>query len=342
VPVNFTPPRGVLRRARAATIRVGAAVLVAVMVVVTGTANGGRQPAVPREVAVTFDDLPAASVTRRGSDAWRAITTRLLAAIARHRVPAVGFVIEGKLAGDDGTVDRDRVALLRQWLDAGLDLGNHSVSHRDLNLTPLEAFEEDVLRGERVTRPLVEAHGRTLTFFRHPMLHTGETLEKKQAFEQFLAAHGYRVAPVTIDNDDYLFAAALDRAEARRDRAVMRRVEDAYVPYMDAKIAYYEQQAAALFGREIRQILLLHANSINARRFDALATAIERRGYRFVALERALEDPAYQSPDTYTGTGGITWIHRWAITRGVPKTFFRGEPDVPAFVADAARAPSRH
>jgi hypothetical protein len=32
----------------------------------------------------------------------------------------------------------------------------------------------------------------------------------------------------------------------------------------------------------------------------------------------------------------MTWLHRWAITRGVGKGFFAGEPDVPAFVAKAA------
>ena len=39
---------------------------------------------------------------------------------------------------------------------------------------------------------------------------------------------------------------------------------------------------------------------------------------------------------TFTGTGGITWIHRWALTKGMSKDFFAGEPDVPEFVAKAA------
>jgi peptidoglycan/xylan/chitin deacetylase (PgdA/CDA1 family) len=61
------------------------------------------------------------------------------------------------------------------------------------------------------------------------------------------------------------------------------------------------------------------------------------RGYRFITVERALEDPAYESPDTYTGTGGITWTHRWALTRRMGREFFAGEPEVPAFVAKAAQ-----
>lgn len=43
----------------------------------------------------------------------------------------------------------------------------------------------------------------------------------------------------------------------------------------------------------------------------------------------ALADPAYASPDTYPGPGGITWLHRWAITRGVDRAVFAGEPEAP-------------
>jgi hypothetical protein len=34
-------------------------------------------------------------------------------------------------------------------------------------------------------------------FFRHPMTHTGDTKEKKDAIDAFLAERGYRIAPHT-------------------------------------------------------------------------------------------------------------------------------------------------
>jgi hypothetical protein len=142
---------------------------------------------------------------------------------------------------------------------------------------------------------------------------------------------------VTIDNDEYLFAGAYDRTLHRGDAATARRVADAYVPYMEAKVAYFERNEQELFGRPIRHVLLVHANMLNAERFGDLAAMFERRGYRFITLDRALEDPAFASEDTYAGSGGITWIHRWALTRKMPKAFFAGEPDVPAFVAENAR-----
>jgi peptidoglycan/xylan/chitin deacetylase (PgdA/CDA1 family) len=289
------------------------------------------------EVAVTFDDLPIAGVLQRDDQSSRDLTTKLLRAIAEHHVPTIGFVNEDKLLARDGSPNPERVALLRRWLDGGLELGNHAYSHPDLHQMPLDAFEADVLKGERVIRPLMEARGLTLRFFRHPFLHTGRDLDTRDRFTRFLADHGYRVAPVTIDNDEYIFAGAYDRAAARGQPDVMRKVADAYVPYMESKVAYFEQNVQELFGRDIRQILLVHANMLNADRFGDLAAMFERRGYRFVTLDRALEDPAYGTADRFTGPGGITWIHRWALTKGMPKSFFAGEPSIPTFVADNAK-----
>ena len=149
--------------------------------------------------------------------------------------------------------------------------------------------------------------------------------------------HGYRVAPVTIDNDEYIFARAYDYSTARGDAAAARRVADAYVPYMEAKVAFFERNSRELFDREIRQVLLIHANMLNADRFGDLASMFERRGYRFITLERALEDPAFQSADTFAGASGITWIHRWALTKKMPKGFYAGEPEVPGFVAEITK-----
>jgi peptidoglycan/xylan/chitin deacetylase (PgdA/CDA1 family) len=290
-----------------------------------------------REVAITFDDLPIAGVLPRDIHSSRELTQKLIAAVTAHHIPAIGFVNEDKLNDADGSIDSARVDLLRRWLDAGLELGNHGYSHRDLHLVPLALFEEDVIRGEKVIRRLMTERRRTLRFFRHPFLHTGRDLAIKTGFEHFLDGQGYRVAPVTIDNDEYVFAGAYDRSLARGEASTASQIADAYVPYMESKVEFFERNSRDLFGREIPQVLLVHANMLNADRFGDLASMFERRGYRFVPLERALEDPAFRSADTFVGTGGITWLHRWALTKGMPRTFYAGEPEAPRFVTEAAR-----
>ncbi|HJR58621.1 MAG TPA: polysaccharide deacetylase family protein [Vicinamibacterales bacterium] len=292
-------------------------------------------PPPSRTMAVTIDDLPTSSVLGENFERAERTTTDLLAAIRRTGVPAIGFVNERKLQ-PAGKVHPRHVGLLQQWLDAGLELGNHSFSHDDLHLTDVKAFIADVIRGEEVTRRLLAATGQRPRYFRHPFLHTGRSLEVKKAFEAFLKDRGYTVAPVTVDNYDYIFAAAYDRTLASGDAAQTKRVVETYVDYMEAVVAYYEQQSVAIVGREISQTLLLHANALNAATLDRLVARLRKRGYRFVTLDQALKDPAYGSLDEYVGPAGMTWLHRWALTAG-KRGIFAGEPEVPAWVRKAAR-----
>jgi peptidoglycan/xylan/chitin deacetylase (PgdA/CDA1 family) len=100
-----------------------------------------------RAVAVTFDDLPLVSAVELTGAGRQQLTDRLLTAITRYRVPAIGFVNENKLL-EAGVIDTARVALLRSWLSRGLELGNHTWSHPDLHRVSLTRFQDDVLRGE--------------------------------------------------------------------------------------------------------------------------------------------------------------------------------------------------
>jgi peptidoglycan/xylan/chitin deacetylase (PgdA/CDA1 family) len=326
---------------------------VACVLVLLSAAAAARQrvDAPPREIAITIDDLPTASVLGNDLAAAERTTRDLLAALARHHVPAIGFVNETKLR-TNGKLDERRVALLRQWIAGGLELGNHTFAHIDFHTTPLADYEREVLDGEKVTKGLLRASGRDIRYFRHPFLHTARSAEVRDSFDAFLKAHGYTVAPVTVDNYDYIFAAAYDRAAgvpaarlgrggvdgARGEADAPQKIASAYIDYMEAVVAYYEQQSIALLGRELRQTLLMHASALNAATFDRLATMLEGRGYRFITLDRALEDPAYSMRDEYYGPGGITWLHRWALTQGKRGTFFAGEPPVPDWIERASRA----
>jgi len=287
-----------------------------------------QQPA--RRIAITFDDLPQ---SRSGAPvaAQESVTTALVGAITRQGVAAIGFVNEGKLRDSAGALDPRRVALLARWLDGGLELGNHSYSHPDLHATPLAQYEADILAGEQQLRPLLAARGATPRWFRHPYLHTGRSVAVRDSLVAFLAAHGYRVAPVTVDNGDYLFARAYDLAGSPLTRA---RIAETYLGYMDSVVAFYEAQSRAIEAREIPQVLLLHASALNAATFDRLAAQLRARGYTFVPLAEAVADSAYRSADTYAGPAGISWLQRWAITRDLPRAIFRGEPEVPDWITN--------
>ena len=286
-----------------------------------------------RTIAITIDDLPVVS-TRRDLKNRQEITKKLLAHIKKAKIPAIGFVNENKLYSDDKR-DEEQTALLRMWVDAGLELGNHTYSHRSLNRISLDEYEADFLKGEIITRELLKERNRTIRFFRHPFLQTGRTLDIKSSFDAFLKAHGYTIAPISFDNADYIFSAAYDKAFDKGDKKLMRQIGEAYVPYMEAKLDYWERQSRELFGREISQTLLIHANFINSDYLDDLAAMFKKRGYKLVSLEEALKDEAYRLPDTYIGPAGISWLHRWARNKG-REYVVPDEPKVPDFVLKAS------
>jgi peptidoglycan/xylan/chitin deacetylase (PgdA/CDA1 family) len=277
-----------------------------------------------REVAVTFDDLPA---THGNIERMADVTRKLLQSIEKNNVPATGFVNEGKLYRSGGLNPR-AVALLKMWLDAGLELGNHTYSHIAIDQVPLEQYKDDVIRGEAVTRRLLAEKGMKLRYFRHTQLRTGPTVAYKQGLERFLSGRGYTTAPVTIDNNDFIFAQVYGNAKARGDQKTMKRVAAAYIPYMERVIEHFEKLSKDFLGYEVKQTLLLHANEINADHFDELAQMMKRRGYRFISLEEALTDQAYNLPDAQT-TRGLSWIHRWMLAKGKP---MQPEPSEPAFI----------
>jgi peptidoglycan/xylan/chitin deacetylase (PgdA/CDA1 family) len=289
-----------------------------------------------RYIAVTFDDLPFVPLKGEKNPAsLKTKTVRLIHVLKSNNIPSLGFVNAGKLF-KNGRLVSHHVELLRLWLEAGLELGNHTYSHKDLHNVPWQEFKQDVIKGETIIKDMLKTKGMSIRYFRHPCLHTGHTPELKKKCQTFLASRGYTVAPVTIDNSDWIFALAFNNALGRHDTRLMKRIVDAYIPYMEQKLEYYEKQSQDLLGHPVKQVLLLHANTLNALHLDRLVQMIKKRGYTFISLEHALKDNAYGLPDEYSGREGISWIHRWAITMGKRGDFFHGEPPTPAFVMKAA------
>jgi peptidoglycan/xylan/chitin deacetylase (PgdA/CDA1 family) len=85
------------------------------------------QSPLQREIAITIDDLPAASPWMGGAEMVE-MTTKLLGTLRDQKVPAVGFVNEQKLYKQFGEVDQ-RIKVLGMWTEYGFELGNHTFSH---------------------------------------------------------------------------------------------------------------------------------------------------------------------------------------------------------------------
>ena len=268
-----------------------------------------------REVAVTFVNFPGNIIY--SNERLTNKTHKLMRGLAANGVKSVAFVNEGRLYKEDGTPDDERVALLREWLDAGQELGNETFSHKSLYSASIEEYKSEIERGEKIMSELVRERGGRLRYFSYPYLNTGASPEAKTAVENYLRNRGYRIHPVTIDNMDWLFNKAYIEALRREDDAAAARIRAEYVPYMDRMFEFTEGYSREIVGREIPQVLMLTAGALNADCFEDLAAMVRRRGYAFVSMEKATNDEAYSLPDTYVGDHGDSWIGRWAVTKGL-------------------------
>ncbi|MDX2194552.1 MAG: polysaccharide deacetylase family protein [Gemmatimonadales bacterium] len=264
-----------------------------------------------RTIAITIDDLPAVGPSSLAEA--RTLTRRLVAGLQRARVPAVGFVNahQGELHADSA----GWAGLLAPWLDAGLELANHTWSHRSLSTTPLDAWLADADRGAAPVAAALAVRGKRLRWFRHPYLHTGPTPAIRDSVLRHLAARGQRIAPVTAGHFDWLYAAAYDSALRRGDRGRARRVADAWASHLDADLAAAERLTERVTGRVIPQVLLLHANPLIAGELEGTLAVLRRRGYALVSLDAALADPAWAAGDPYAGPATLAWPARWAWAR---------------------------
>ncbi len=279
-----------------------------------------------RSVAITVDDLPNAGAGS-AADA-EAINKELLAAFQTHQVPVTGFVIQQRVEA----LGPERGAkILRQWTKQGLDLGNHTWSHSDINDLSVAQIENEIIQGESTIGPLMKEAGKMLEFFRFPMNHTGDTKEKHDAIAAFLAGRGYRLAVCTIDTSDYVFNNAYLLMLAKKDEPKATRLRAEYLAYSETEIDYYAALNKQVLGYEPPEVMLLHGNRLNADTINAILLQFKERGYRFVSLTEALSDPAYGIPETYITKSGMMWGYRWARERSV-KVNGKFEKDPPDWV----------
>jgi peptidoglycan/xylan/chitin deacetylase (PgdA/CDA1 family)/ketosteroid isomerase-like protein len=264
----------------------------------------------PRPVLVTVDDLPMTRGLHPDSAERRRITEGLLAALARHRIRAVGFVTWSNVtqASDE--------ALLKAWLAAGHELGNHSDRHLDLTNTALADWLADVERARlRLAAFLDERGGPPLRFFRFPYLREGETEAKLDAARHWLARTRQRNLTVTIDNQDAAHERPFVEARRAANPAAMAQVAEEYHTALRLMVRHHERNGDRLLGRTSPQVLLLHANEVGAENWDRLFTWLEQTGHRFVSADELLADPAFDDLPRVPATRGVSLWDRIDVVR---------------------------
>lgn len=302
-------------------------VLLALALVLSAVAPARAQ----RSVAVTLDDLPYAGGTLAEA---AGATGALLDALAAHGAPADVFVI-GASVDVEGEAPARR-ALVRRWQEAGHRLHNHSYTHPAFSRVQLDAYLEDVARGERAVAAL-RGDRPGPAYYRPPYNDLGDSAETRRRLADALAVDGVRLAPFTVEHSDWMFDAVYRDALGRGDTARAARVGAAYLAQLDAAFDFAESLSEEMFGRPIPHVLLLHANALNAAYLGDMLARLAARGYGFVDLAAAVADSAYATEDAYLQPWGVSWLHRWRVVLGLPDAL-RQEPEPPAWIVEAHAA----
>ena len=253
---------------------------------------------IAQEVALTFDDLPAHGPLPPGMTRLD-VAKSIIATLKAAKAPQVyGFINAVKLE----EVPEDR-AVLEEWRAAGFMLGNHTYTHMSLTANTVEAFEKDIAANEPALRSLMG--NEDWHWFRYPFLWEGETLEKRDAVRAYLKDHGYRIAQVTLDFEDYAWNAPYARCVAKNDQKSIEWLKSSYLDTAQQYIELHRQLSQMLFGREVKHVFLLHLGGFQTVMLPQLLDLLKQKGFRFVTLPEAESDPAYQSnPNAALKYGG--------------------------------------
>lgn len=260
------------------------------------------------DVAVTVDDLPVHGALPPGMTRLSIARTHIDLFKAHGVAQAFGFV------NSINTTDAQGDAVLDAWRAAGHPLGNHTASHLNLEKADtLEAWIADLEAGEPAVAQRMK--GQDWRYLRFPNLTAGTRPERHQGAASYLAAHGYKVAHVSLAFDDWSYSDAYARCLTKGDHAAIGLMEEQYLRGVDDGIARMRVVSQAVYGRMIPQVLLTHIGGWSAHMLPQMMDRLDAAGARYVTLQDAQKDPAYAQAQAIPGGGGI--MERTAKARGI-------------------------
>jgi peptidoglycan/xylan/chitin deacetylase (PgdA/CDA1 family) len=278
---------------------------------IIGVAGGGLAFAQGIPVAITFDDLPAAG--KRHPEITSSESARLtVETLQQHRVPGVYGFVNGILVS--GMAERKQI--LQHWKAAGFLVGNHTYSHLNLARVSAADFIADIEKNESILIDVAESIAE-LKWLRYPYLVEGESLEKRYAIRFYLHQRGYRVAPVTIDFDDWAWLEPYIRCSVNNDAGEIKALEASFLDVARQRLRHAVALATLIYGprRELNHVLLLHLNAFTARMLERLLTAFAAEGVRWIPFTTAMGEPALSEDTSYAGAEGIDLLRQAVAAR---------------------------
>ena len=238
------------------------------LLLISFTAIGFAQK---RELAITIDDLPFVGESKNFH------LNMIIDAFKSSAVPATGFIIARE-------VNATNLPVLRKFHEAGLGLGNHTVSHTNLNKVSADRYIQEIAEADRILSPVMTEP----KFFRYPYLVMG-TGFKKERVMHFLSSRNYQVAPISIDSKDFIFNQLLLSVSESERRRFLTVLKPCYLDFIWQQTLKAEEVSRSSRKPDQPQILLIHANLLNAYVLPDIINLYKQNGFSFISLEEALK-----------------------------------------------------
>lgn len=224
-----------------------------------------------KAVAITIDDLPFVGEYRNFH------LKMIIDTMQAQQVPATGFIIASEVRNDNWET-------LQKFRDAGFGLGNHTFSHANLNKLKVKEYIHEIKEADSILLPVLTEP----KYFRYPYLAMSSG-SKKNKILCYLAKKNYHVAPITIDSKDFVFNQRLLAVPEIDRRTYLAELKSFYLDFIWQQTLKAEEHTQYHHNPEQAQILLIHANLLNAYVLPDLINLYKRNGYTFVTLEDALK-----------------------------------------------------
>jgi peptidoglycan-N-acetylglucosamine deacetylase len=223
-----------------------------------------------KTIAITIDDLPFVGEYRNFH------LNMILETMVKQQVPATGFIIASEVRNNNWD-------MLHKFRDAGFGLGNHTFSHANLNRLTVEEYIQEIKKADSLLTPVMTKP----KYFRYPYLAMSNGSKRDQIL-CYLAKRHYQVAPITVDSKDFAFNQRLLAVPELKRREYLNELKPFYLDFIWQQTLKAEDHNQYHHNTDQAQILLIHANLLNAYVLPDIINLYKEQGYEFVTLKEAL------------------------------------------------------
>lgn len=226
-------------------------------------------------ISITIDDLPFVGESRNFH------LNMMIETLIKEQVSATGFIIASE-------VHKDNWDTLQKFRDAGFGLGNHTLTHANLSALNANGYQHEIQAADKILTPFLTKP----KYFRYPYLAMSSG-QKREDILCFLAKKHYRIAPITVDTKDFAFNQRLFAVPEFDRRAYLEELKPFYLDFIWQQTILAEEHNAYHHNTQQAQILLIHANLLNAYVLPDIINLYKQKGYTFVSLQDALKTFKY-------------------------------------------------